>query len=170
MHLYEWAGQGAKPEGLCDNCIMSIYQKAKVKFIRSRMQWRKRKRLFFPSPAEVEFIRIFGGKYITVGRVRDPRTGFPLTIITSLGSILRRELIKREVRVGRYFVDFGTLTRYYKKGIEVDGRNFHQDIVKEQTRDDYFRQFGWQLFHIQAASVFREPQIVQRKVLEFLAS
>lgn len=134
-----------------------------------RASYRRLRRVLFPSPAEVEFVRIFGGHYIQFNHIKDPRTSFPLTFITSLGTILERELIKREVRVGRYFVDFGAITPYYRRGIEIDGRPYHRDIVKEYERDQYCGRFGWHLFHLEAASVYREPQLVQRRVLEWLA-
>lgn len=140
----------------------------KNRYYRLRAAWRKKRRLLFPSPAEVEFVRIFGGRFHTTNLIKDRRTGFPLTIITSLG-VLERELVKREVRVGKYFVDFGAITPYYRRAIEIDGKNFHQDIVHEQERDEYCGSFGWALFHIQAATVFREPSLVQREVLKWLA-
>ena len=140
----------------------------KTKLIRARMQWRKFRRKLFPSPAEIEFIRIFGGKYFTVSWIKDPRTGFPLTIITSIGKLLRRELIKHEVRVGRYYLDFAAITKYYRKAIECDGKQWH-DIVKDQDRDEYLLNYGVAVMHIQAAKIWREPNLVQREVLNFLA-
>jgi very-short-patch-repair endonuclease len=130
---------------------------------------RRFRRLIFPSPAELEFIRIFGGKYKSSKRIRDPKTGFPLTIVYSMGKILKRELIKREVRAGAMWIDFGALTNYFNRGIEIDGRAYHRDILKEQERDEYVAQYGWSLLHIEAGEVYRNPNFVQRKVLEFLA-
>jgi len=145
-------------------------KKTKYRLYKWRAAWRKRRRLMFPSPAEVELIRIMGGKCIIIDHVKDRRTGFPLVIVTSMGRILKRELIMREVRVGAMYLDFAVATPWYKKGIEVDGKQWHQDIVQEQQRDDYLRQYGWQLLHIQAASIYREPSLVQRRILKFLAS
>lgn len=145
---------------------MKSYKKLKTKLYRTRTTWRKRRQLMFPSPAEVEFIRIFGGTYITLTYIKDPDTGYPLTIVTSLGTILKRELIRREITVGRYFIDFGQITPWTRRGIKIEDQ---QDIVREQQLDDYVRGLNWQLFHLQAAAVFREPMRVQQRVLEWLA-
>lgn len=142
----------------------------KFRFYKWRAAYRKRRRLLFPSPAEVELIRIMGGRYITLSWITDPRTDFPLTIVLTLGTILKREMIRREVRVGAMYIDFGVETRWYRKGIEVDGRLFHMDIVKEQERDEYVRQYGWNLLHINAGEIYREPDRVQQKILKFLAT
>jgi hypothetical protein len=132
--------------------------------------WRKRRRLLFPSPAEVQLIRIMGGKCIVVDHFQDPRSGFPLTIVTNLGRLFRRELVKREVRVGAMYIDFAVATPWYKKGIEVDGRDFHRDIVREVWRDGYLADYGWSVLHVPAASLYRDPWRVRQKVLTFLAA
>ena len=141
----------------------------KKQYYYKRASYRRARRCLFPSPAEVEFIRIFGGKYKVLKHIRDPKTGFPLTIVFSLGKILKRELIKHEVRVGAMWIDFGALTNYFNRGIEIDGRAYHRDILKEQERDEYVAQFGWSLLHIEAGEVYRNPNFVQRKVLNYLA-
>lgn len=110
-----------------------------------------------------------GGKCIIIDHIVDRRTGFPLTIVTNMGRILKRELIQREVRVGAMYIDFGIANRYYKRGIEIDGRDFHRDITVEQERDEYLAKYGWSVLHIQAADIYRQPMLVQRKVLNFLA-
>lgn len=125
--------------------------------------------MLFPSPAEVDFIRIMGGKVITVNWLKHYKTGFPLVVVISLGKLLRRNLVAREVRVGKCWVDFGSVTPYYKKGIEIDGEQYHKDIVKQMERDEYFANYGWRVLHIKAVQVRNEPDTVQRKVLEFLA-
>lgn len=128
--------------------------------------WGKRHELLFPSAAEVEFIRIFGGKYWQTNLIKDRTTGRPFTLVLDLGVILKRELVEREVRVGRYFIDFGAITPYDRKGIKIEPR---ADIVRQQDDRDYFGSFGWHLFHLEAASVFREPMRVQSEVLKYLA-
>lgn len=142
----------------------------KYRLYKLRATWRKRRRLLFPSPAEVELIRIMGGRYITFSWIKDPQTSFPMTLVLDLGTALKRESIRREVRAGAMFIDFATVGLTYKKGIEVDGRAFHMDIVKEQERDEYVGQFGWHLLHINAGEIYREPNRVQRRILNFLAS
>lgn len=144
-------------------------KKLKWRIYKTKANFRKYKRLLFPSPAEVEFIRIFGGKFITFSHIKNPFTKFPLTFITSLGVILERENIQREVRAGAMYVDFGQTTKYGNKGIEIDGKNFHRDIIKELKRDEYLKNYGWQLLHIQAEIIYREPKLVQNAVIKFLA-
>lgn len=148
------------------NVLMRSLKKLQAKIARARDAWSKRRQLMFPSPAEVEFIRIFGGRYITFSRVKDPDTGYPLTIVTNLGVVLKRELIRREIRVGRYFIDFGQITPWDRRGIKIEDR---LDVVKYQELDDYVRGLDWSLFHLEAAAVFREPMRVQQRVLEWLA-
>jgi hypothetical protein len=149
---------------------MHQYRRLKFRIYKARQAWRKRRRLLFPSPAEVELIRIMGGKYIVLGWVKDPRTGFPFTLIWDLGTILKREGIQREVRAGAMYLDFATVGLRYRRGIEVDGLLFHRDITIEQERDEYVAKYGYKLLHVQAAEIYREPARVQQRILNFLAS
>lgn len=150
---------------------MLIYWRRSVRFYyRARSWYWVHKRLLFPSPAELRFIEIMGGKVYTNERIRHPQSGFPFAVVLSLGTILKREKICREVRAGKCRIDFGCTNKYYKKGIEIDGRNFHQDIIKELERDEYVKQFGWQLLHIQAAELWRNPAKVQRRVIAYLTN
>lgn len=139
-----------------------------AKYYRLRSWYWQHKRLLFPSPAELRFIQIMGGKVLVINRLRHPRSNFPMAFVLSLGTILKRENVAREVRAGKCFIDFGADTKYYKKGIEIDGRNWHMDVVKEIERDEYVAQFGWRLLHIQAADLYRNSAIVQRRVIDFL--
>jgi very-short-patch-repair endonuclease len=134
-----------------------------------RAKYQRLRRLSFPSPAEVRFIEIHGGECKKVEWLKDPRTHFPLVWHTSMGKILKREYIQREVRVGSKFVDFGTQTPYYKKAIEIDGYWNHRDILKEMERDKYLASRGWQVLHVSAGSVFRSAMRTQQRTLEFLA-
>jgi len=149
---------------------MGRIKRLKFRLYKLKQAWRKRRRLLFPSPAEVELIRIMGGKYVTFSGIKDPKTGFPFTLILDLGTILKRESIAREVRAGAMYIDFATIGLSYQKGIEVDGTLWHMDIVKEQNRDDYLRQFGWSVIHINAAEIYREPLRVQQRIINFLAN
>lgn len=155
---------------ICHNVTMKINKKLLTYYyyvLRSQM-WRA-KRMIFISPAEARFIEIMGGKVVKFDWITHPKTGFNLGVVVSLGKVLRRERIEREVRVGKCFVDFGTTNKYYKRGIEIDGRDFHMDVVKELERDEYCWQYGWRLLHIQAADLYQCPDLVQRRVLTFLA-
>lgn len=126
--------------------------------------------MLFISPAEIRFIRLMGGTVIVLDHIHAPYGNkFPLAVVVSLGRILKREHVKREVRVGKHFIDFGVEHKSFKRGIEIDGRNFHQDVLKELERDEYVGEYGWRLLHIQAADLYRNPNFVQRRVLEFLS-
>lgn len=104
------------------------------------------------------------GKAITIDLIRDKRTGFPLTIVTDMGWF-KKQNIRREVRIGKHWTDFGN---DIERCIEVDGREFHQDIVKEQQRDDYIERFGWRILHIKAGDIYDNPDAVRRQVITFL--
>jgi len=120
------------------------------------------------SPAEVQFVRVMGGRVLfSTSLLRDYRTGFPLTIM-SLGPVLKAELVQREVRVGAMYIDFGVETPWYCKGIEVDGSSFHGDVVRERERDEYCARYGWQLLHIPAADLWHYPNHVHDRVIRFL--
>lgn len=118
------------------------------------------------SPAEIRFVQIMGGKVIVFDHVKHPRTDFPLAAVVTLGKFLRREKFKREVRVGKHFIDFGN---DIKRGIEIDGRDWHMDVIKEMERDEYMADYGWSLLHIQASDLWRAPNVVQRRVLKFIS-
>src|SRR5947199_7843920 len=64
-------------------------------YLRWRSERRRKHRLRYPSPAEVRFVRIMGGRSLTVPFIRSVKTGFPLTFVW-LGRVLKRELIERE--------------------------------------------------------------------------
>lgn len=121
--------------------------------------------MLFPSPAELRFIELMGGKVLTFKCLKSTKTGFPLALVLSLGKTLRGEGFKREVRVGRYYADFANDVGWV---IEIDGKAFHRDIVYEQQRDDYFKLFDWRVLRIDAAKLWNSGQKVQRNVLKFL--
>ena len=135
------------------------------KYYRLRSKYWRMKRILFPSPAELRFIEIMGGKVVRFKKIKSRKSGFCLAIIYSLGAPLNDERFKREKRVGRYFVDFGNDICI---GIEIDGKQWHRDVVKEFERDSYFYQLGWRIKRIDAIRVFNSPDKVQREVLQFL--
>src|SRR5712691_5571184 len=96
-------------------------------FVRTRSNWRRRQRLLFPSPLEVRFAQIMHGKTFTLPFIKSTKTGYPLTFIWR-GKLLRRELVRREVRSGRYYLDYAVVTPFYKRGIELHGFSAHPDI------------------------------------------
>lgn len=131
--------------------------------------WRNA-RILFPSPAEIHFVRLMGGRAITIDFIRYPRTCFPLTFIYSRGRFLARNFMQREVRVGGFYVDFAFVDPYTKKAVEIDGSDYHKDHVKEHERDLYLQARGWRVMHIAAMDLYRQPGRVQQKVFSFLAS
>jgi very-short-patch-repair endonuclease len=145
------------------------YRGLKWRIYKTRAAYRKQMRMLFPSPAEVRFVELMGGRTFTFRHIKSTKNSFPLTFILSLGKILDRENVQREVRAGAMYIDFGVDSNYYKKGIECDGAKFHRDIVKEQRRDEYLYGRGWDILHIEASTIYRDPTKVQRKVLEFLS-
>ena len=144
---------------------MAVYKKLVSTFYRRRSKWWRDNRMLFPSPAEVRFIQIMGGRVVIIERIKHPKTKFPMVIVLSLGKILTRENFKREVRVGSKLCDFGN---DLKTAIEIDGRYFH-DIIEQVERDEYFTNYGWRVLHIEASKLWREPSKIQQMVLEFLA-
>lgn len=139
------------------------------RLIRLVFEWRRIDRLLFPSPAEVRFVQLMRGHALTIGFMKDKRTGFPLTLLWR-GRLLKNELIEREVWAGKYCLDFATPHAAYCKAIEIDGADFHRDIVREQQRDDYLRAQGWQVMHVEARKIYREPRVVYIETLKFLRS
>lgn len=121
--------------------------------------------MLFPSPAELKLIEIMGGKFLKINKLKHPKTHFPFAIVLSMGKVLETEKFKREVRIGKYFVDFGNDIAW---AIEVDGKNFHRDVVAEFDRDSYIYQRGWRIWHIDAVRLWNSPDLVQREVLKFL--
>lgn len=55
--------------------------------------------------------------------------------------------------VGRYFIDFADPVN--KIGIEVDGREWHQDIEKDLKRQKEIESMGWKIIRIQGRKTFK---------------
>src|SRR5260221_1167016 len=140
------------------------------RLIRGVQGYRRLHRLLFVSPAEVRFVQVMGGKSLTLPFIKSRKTGSPLTFLR-LGKVLKRELIEREVQVGKrhYCIDFGTRNASYKKGIDITS-SYHTDVLADQERNDYLRARGWDVMYIKAARIQRDPVGVLRKVLKFLKS
>lgn len=135
------------------------------KYRKVRGQWRRIRRLLFPSPAELRFIDLMGGTYTTINWIRRPATRFPLAIVWDIGPALKAEMFKREIKAGRYYVDFGNDIFW---GFEIDGQKWHRDVVREFDRDSYLYTRGWRLMHIEAARMWRDPDRVKYDILKFL--
>lgn len=144
----------------------NINMKALIsKYYRLRSSWWRWNRILFPSPAELRLIEIMGGKVVRFHGIKHPRTHYPLAWIRSMGKVLRDEKFGREVRCGKYFIDFGN---DLAMGLEVDGAAYHRDVVAAFDRDSYLYQRGWRVVHIPAIRLWNEPDRVQREVLKFL--
>lgn len=128
-----------------------------------RASFRRFLRILFPSPAELRFIELMGGRILKLP-IKN-RKGFNLVYILSMGKTLREEKFKREVRCGAFFIDFGNDVR---RGIEIDGRKFHMDVVYEFERDIYLKDRDWRVIHIQAGDLWRQPDLIQRRVLSHI--
>lgn len=138
------------------------------RFVRWRSNWRRWRRVLFPSPLEVKFARAMHGHVLTIPFVKSGCTGFPLAIIWR-GRILKRELVYREVPAGPFFIDYAVVTPFYKRGIELHGFSAHPDIVADQQRDDYLKAHGWQMRYVTNKHL-REPKRVYAEILRFLKS
>ena len=131
----------------------------KSKLYKIRSSYWRYNRILFASPAEVYFIELMGGKCKVINNVRHRKTGFPMVIILSLGKYLKSENYKREVRVGSKYVDFGN---DLQRGIEINGRQWHSDVVAEQKHRDYLEDRGWIILHIDVTDMYRQPSKTQR--------
>jgi len=142
----------------------------KQKIWYKRKQFWRNARILFPSPAEVHFVRLMGGKALTFDGIKYPnKNRFPLTIIYRRGKFLAGNYMQREVRIGGFYADFTFVDSYSKKLIEIDGEEWHIDQVRERERDAYLNDRGWFVFHINAADLYRQPGKVQQRVVQFLA-
>lgn len=118
------------------------------------------------SSAEARFVELMGGHIYRLRFIKHPRTGFPLTVYWRMGKVLGHEKFKREVRIGKYFVDFGNDIGWV---IEVDGKQWHMDILADLAREGYIMERGFEHWlRVPAHRLWREPSRVQRDVLKFL--
>lgn len=140
-------------------------QKLITAFYRARAKYYRWNRLFFPSAAEVRLIEIMGGKMLSIKWIKHHQTKHPLTFVFSLGNTLQHEKFNREVRAGRYYIDFGN---DLAMGLEVDGAAYHRDVVKQFDRDSYLYQRGWRIIHIPAVRLWNDPTGVQQQILSFI--
>jgi very-short-patch-repair endonuclease len=125
------------------------------------------------SPAEARFVQLMGGTVKTTTRIKARDTGFPLTYYWNLGRRLKAEGFRREVRYGPYFVDFANdLNRI----IEIDGSQYHMDVVADMDREIYIRELCYKWHPNREARILRVPAYrlgldsrrVQDDVLKFI--
>lgn len=138
-------------------------------FRRWRGRVRRVRRLIYMSPAEARFVELMGGRVFTSKRWRSKRTGFPVSVVWSLGKTLEGEQFRREVRFGRYFVDFANDVG---RIIEIDGQDYHMDVVADMDREIYIKGVASEarFLRIPAWRLGQDPDRVQRDVMKFIYS
>lgn len=116
-------------------------------------------------------MRLMGAHCTTFNKLREPENHYPLAVVWSRGTILRRAKMKREVRYGRYFCDFANDLNWM---IEVDGSQ--HDVVADFEREldmrEMLRKRGqdMHLLRIPAYKIWNNPSAVQRDTIKFLSS
>lgn len=142
------------------------------RYYRIRSNYYRLKRLLFPSPAEVRFIELMGGKVLKFTRLKSSN-GFSMVVVFRRSKILKQAKIKREVRYGKYYVDFANDLNWI---IEVDGSPYHMDVVADMDREIYINEllhrnpFGMRLLRIKAPRLWNDKDRLQRDVLKFLST
>jgi hypothetical protein len=139
----------------------------KSKYYRTRSAIWRHQRLLFPSHAEVRFIQLMGGRVWQAKRIKPFGNRQPLTIVLSLGHWLRDEKFKREVRIGKYYVDFAN---DIGRLIEIDGATYHMDVVADMDREIYIRNRlpGCRILRIKAYHIYNNTRKVQEQTLRFV--
>lgn len=130
---------------------------------------RRNLRYWFPSPAEMKFVELMGGRVLRIRRLTGIGNHYPFAFVWWRGRFLRHEYMKREVRIGGMYADFVFETPHYRKCVEIDGREYHTNVVREQNRDDYLTARGYKVMHIWAEDLWHKPTDVARRVKVFLA-
>ena len=153
---------------------MSRHVSIAQRYYRLRSQYWRAKRLLFPSPAEVRFMQLMGAHILTphIYKLRPiNKNGFPLCIVISRGKILRQAKLRREVRIGRCYVDFANDLNWI---IEIDGTPYHQDVVADFDREVYMREYlrkqkkDLRILRVPAPRLWHARARVQRDVIAFL--
>ncbi len=143
------------------------------RYYRTRSALWRMQRLLFPSPAELRFIELLGGRVYRVHWLKHPRTGFCFAYVRTLGRWLESEGFKREVRYGLYWVD---LANDLDRIIEIDGRRWHStDVVADYEREVWIEQYCQRVrrnkaifLRIRAVDLIYDRNGVQRDTLKFL--
>jgi very-short-patch-repair endonuclease len=154
---------------LCNHSSMSVQVSVASWLVRARAYYWRLKRLWSPSPAEVRFIQLVGGRVLRVPYIRLGER--ECTLIINRGKILRRAKMRREVRYGKYFVDFANDLNWI---IEVDHRAYHMDVIADAERDQYIQNLlEWRgqyarILRIDATRLTRNPKLVLQQVQKFL--
>lgn len=110
-------------------------------------QYRRLKRLLFPSPGEAWWAAHMGCRVYTLSYIKNAK-GYPLRVIVP-GGWYKANYIEREIFVRGYCIDFGN--RRQRLGIEIDGAD--HDIVKDVVRDEHLGKSKWLVRRIRAGRV-----------------
>lgn len=69
--------------------------------------------------------------------------------------------------VDPYFIDFADPIK--KMGIEVDGREFHQDVIKDDERQRYLEERGWTIIRIEGNKTTKgRDDFFTEEIIEYL--
>lgn len=128
-------------------------------------RYRREVRYMFPSPAEMTFVEIMGGKVLRIKWLKHWRTGFPFAVVLWRGWLLWREGVKREVYASGYYCDFAS---NIQRAIEIDGNEYHKDYIADSQRDWHLKQAGWIVLRIPAWRLYNQPDLVRSEVRKFL--
>lgn len=90
-----------------------------------------------------------------------------MAFVVSRGKLLRQEHVGREVRAGKCYIDFANDLH---RGIEIQSRKWHNDVIKDAQRFEYLRDRGWRILYIEAIDIFRNPYTVRERVTRFLTN
>ena len=141
-------------------------------YFRWRSKYWRVKRLLFPSPADVLFMKLLGARLIKLPILSKPNR-FNLIIVLSRGKILRHAKMHREVRYGKYFVDWSNDLNWI---IEIDGASYHLDIVADFDREVAIREMcryrhqDARFLRIKAARLWNDKAKTQRDIVKFLSA
>lgn len=71
-----------------------------------------------------------------------------------------------QYRIGPYYADFAFPSIHLV--VEADGKQYHQDVEREQRRDAYIQSLGWRVRHYTGRQIHRETdrivQTIQREL------
>lgn len=118
-------------------------------------------RELFPRPAEVQLIQNLGGTVLVIGSIRNG--GRPLTLILSLGRLLRSEGFKlRDVDGTSMFInDIGM-------GLAIQPDGYSRDIVKEIEFDEQLKNQSLHVKWIPQQWLDKRPKAVRQMVASFI--
>src|SRR3990167_10538159 len=67
-----------------------------------------------------------------------------------------------EFQVDYYFIDIAF--PHIKFGVELDGKEFHQDKKRDENRDSYLESKGWEIMRIPSDQCWK-PSLLAQKLL-----